>query len=194
MPIEARWRGDTRRTAVPGIFNRFTDRIRRDEAIEALQAHTGLVLRTAARVLGNMDDAEDVAHDLAEKLLRSPPADVESWPALLKTMAVNRAIDQLRRRRDVGEAEEPVTHHGPESQLTRTQRAEAIRRALGQLSERDAQLFSLFYLADLPQKAIAEQLGMKSNAVSVALHRVRHRLAAQIDPSLKPEHDGDVPS
>ncbi len=190
MPIEARWRGNTQRMAVPGILTGIFDRPQRDEALDALQAHAGLVLRSAARVLGNMDDAQDVAHDIAEKLLRSPPKDVESWPALLKTMAVNRAIDVVRRRRESGEAEEPTTHHGPESHTVQGEQAAALRQALAQLSGRDASLFSLFYLADLPQKDIARQLDMSENAVSVALHRVRQRMCALIDPSLKPEHDG----
>ncbi|MEE4174414.1 MAG: sigma-70 family RNA polymerase sigma factor [Xanthomonadales bacterium] len=147
------------------------------ELIEALQAHAGLILRTAARVTGSMADAEDIAQDLAEKLLRRPPRDVRSWPALLKTMAVNAAIDQTRRRRGTGAEAEPVTHEGPESTLVRREKARCLREALGQLSERDAQLFSLCYLADLSHADIGRQLGMKPNAVSVALHRIRQRLA-----------------
>ena len=139
---------------------------------------TGLRIRCALT-----GDAEDIAQDLAEKLLRKPPRDVRSWPALLKTMAVNAAIDRTRRRRETGLETEPATHEGPETELTRVEQAERLQQALGQLSVRDAQLFSLCYLADLSHADIGRQLDMQPNAVSVALHRVRRRLAAILDPN-----------
>ncbi|MEM1412161.1 MAG: sigma-70 family RNA polymerase sigma factor [Pseudomonadota bacterium] len=154
------------------------------ELVEALNAHAGLVIQAAARVLGSVHAAEDVAQDLAEKLLRSPPRDVRSWPALLKTMAVNAAIDRLRRQRkersldDVREA--PANDDDPEQRFERAQKAGALRAAVAQLSERDALLFSLFYLADLSQRDIADQLSMTRSAVGVALHRVRDRLRQQL--------------
>lgn len=149
-----------------------------EELIEALNAHAGLILRSAARVLGNMTDAQDVAQDLAEKLLRCPPRDVRSWPALLKTMAVNAAIDRCRRRKKQGDAPEPVTHHSPETELGRLEKAAALRAALDQLSQRDRQLFSFCYLADMSHADIGNELGMNSNSVGVALHRIRQRLGA----------------
>lgn len=160
------------------------------EAVEALRIHAGLIIQSAARVLGSVDEAQDVAQDLAEKLLRSPPEGVRSWPALLKTMAVNASIDRIRRRRDETEVPELPGGDDPEQVLGRGEKAAAIREALARLSQRDATLFSLFYLADLPQADIARHLEMNPNSVGVALHRVRQRLAQYIDPSLKPETAG----
>lgn len=147
-----------------------------NELVQALSAHAGLIIQTASRVTGSLAEAQDVAQDLAEKLLRRPPADVRSWPALLKTMAVNAAIDRTRRRRDAGMAPEPITHEGPDTALEQEEKAAALRQALNALSERDAQLFSFYYFADLSHADIARQLDMKTNAVTVALHRVRQRL------------------
>ncbi|MEL7374352.1 MAG: hypothetical protein AAGJ36_07800, partial [Pseudomonadota bacterium] len=53
-----------------------TRRARRDELIAALRAHTGIVLASAIRVVGSLHEAEDIAQDIAERLLRSPPVDV----------------------------------------------------------------------------------------------------------------------
>ena len=78
----------------------FPSRVDEQELTEALRAHAGLMISAVARVLGDVAEAEDVAQDIAEKLLRKRPAEVGSWPAFLKKMAVNRAIDRLRRRRD----------------------------------------------------------------------------------------------
>jgi RNA polymerase sigma-70 factor (ECF subfamily) len=159
------------------------------ELVEALNAHAGLVLQTAARITGSLAEAQDVAQDLAEKLLRKPPRDVRSWPALLKTMAVNASIDRTRRRREVGEAAEPVSLDGPDKALEQEEQAAALRRALDELSERDAQLFSFYYFADLSHADIGRQLEMKPNAVTVALHRIRHRLGENIRNKLDENHE-----
>jgi RNA polymerase sigma-70 factor (ECF subfamily) len=58
---------------------------------------------------------------------------------------------------------------------------DAIRRleladAVGRLSPRDRELIALRYGADLKARDIAEQAGMSTNAVEVALHRALGRL------------------
>lgn len=149
---------------------------RRNELIDALSTHAGLILSSAVRVLGSMQDAEDVAQDIAERLLRSPPNGIQNWPAYLKTLSINGAIDRLRKRRPTVGPDDIADSRTPESQFEADQRALALRDALARLGQRDANLFSLYYLADLSQAEIGRQLDMSENAVSVALHRVRHRL------------------
>ena len=164
----------------------------RADLVRALHAHAGLIISSAARVSGNLADAEDIAQDIAEKLLRSPPAGVRSWPAYLKTMAVNKAVDQLRRRKDWAvEVEPPGVVADSESVLYHAQRADILRRAIAKLPERDGQIFALHYLGDLPHSDIAAQMNMTANAVGVALHRIRARLAAGVRASLDLE-EGDV--
>jgi RNA polymerase sigma-70 factor (ECF subfamily) len=156
-----------------------------NDIVQALSVHAGLIMGVAARILGDLAEAEDIAQDIAEKLLRRPPKEITSWPALLKTMAVNAAIDRTRRRRESSDPAELITHDGPEQRVMRQQQAAALRDALRQLPRRDATLFSLFYLADLPQSEIAQLMDMNRSAVGVALYRVRQRLADLIDPSFK---------
>lgn len=165
---------------------------RRGESLEALHTHAGLVISAAGRVLGSLADAEDIAQDIAEKLLRSPPHTVESWPALLKTMAVNGALDQLRKRRDGSELPDREPVAGPETLVSDSQRADALRAAIGALPERDGQLFSLYYFGDLSQVDIAAQLGMTPNAVGVAIHRLRERLTRDVRERLGLTDTGDT--
>lgn len=162
----------------------------RAELAGALDAHAGLIIRSAARVLGNLDDAEDVGQDIAEKLLRSPPSDVRSWPALLKTMAVNRALDRLRRSKNRLNFEPAQTIDDPEAVLHDEQRAEVLRRAIARLPERDGQLFALYYFGDLTHADIAARMNMTENAVGVALHRLRKRLTSDVRSLLETE-EGD---
>ena len=168
---------------------------RASNALEtALYAHVGLILKTAGRVLGNAEDAEDVAQDIAEKLLRAPPKDVKHWPALLKKLAVNRSIDKLRTRRATEPestiADIPSNRPQPQQALAEHERAEALRRAVAMLNQRAATLFSLCYLADMSHAEIAAALNIKENAVGVALHRVRKQLARLIRQDLKLTEDG----
>jgi DNA-directed RNA polymerase specialized sigma24 family protein len=86
----------------------------RDTLVDALDAHAGLILRSAAQVLGSLDDAQDVAQDIAEKLLRAPPTAVRSWPAFLKTMSINAALDRLRRRKHRQDFEPPQSIDSPD--------------------------------------------------------------------------------
>ena len=156
------------------------------ELLNALQAHTGLILSCAGRVLGNMADAEDVAQDMVESLLKSPPTEIKHWPAFLKTMACNRAIDKLRKRKKQLEPDGdfPSADSLPDETVEQAQRAAALRTAIGNLSSHHANLFSLCYFADLSHASIAAQLQMQENAVSVALHRIRKQLADDIRQQL----------
>lgn len=152
----------------------------RAELVDALDAHAGLIVRSAARVLGNIHDAEDTAQEIAEKLLRSPPADVRSWPAYLKTMAVNGALDRLRRRKNWTDFDPPQAIDDPETVLYNQQRAEVLRHAIARLPDRDGQLFALYYFGDLTHADIGKRMNMTANAVGVSLHRLRGRLTADV--------------
>ena len=158
---------------------------RRAELIEALNAHAGIMIATAIRVLGSLHDAEDVAQDIAERLLRSPPSSIKNWPAYLKTLSINRAIDRLRKRRSTLGTDDIADSSTPETQFEADQRARALRDAIATLKHRDATLFSLYYLADLSQSEIGRQLDMKESAVGVALHRIRQRLSDNLRAQLK---------
>jgi RNA polymerase sigma-70 factor, ECF subfamily len=56
-----------------------------------------------------------------------------------------------------------------------------LRDCLGELEGRARQLCELRYAGDLPPAAIADQVGMKSNAVAKALQRIREQLRACIE-------------
>ena len=57
----------------------------------------------------------------------------------------------------------------------------ALHGAVAHLDARDRELVALRYGADLSTREIARLLGMKANAVDVALHRCRARLRAELE-------------
>ena len=62
----------------------------------------------------------------------------------------------------------------------------ALRRALDRLEPRDRELVALRYGADLTARQIAGVLGMRTNAVEVALHRALARLRVDLETPLQP--------
>ena len=56
-----------------------------------------------------------------------------------------------------------------------------LGRVVGGLPERDRELVALRYGADLTARQIGELLGMRTNAVEVALHRVLQSLREALE-------------
>ena len=59
----------------------------------------------------------------------------------------------------------------------------ALRQAIATLSPRDQELLALRYGADLSARAIAKLVGLRTNAVEVALHRAISRLRQLLEGS-----------
>jgi DNA-directed RNA polymerase specialized sigma24 family protein len=57
----------------------------------------------------------------------------------------------------------------------------SVAAAVAALEESDRDLIALRYGADLSARQIGQLLGMKSNAVDVALHRARERLRIELE-------------
>jgi RNA polymerase sigma-70 factor, ECF subfamily len=71
-----------------------------------------------------------------------------------------------------------------------TVRRVTLGAALAKLSERDRELLALRYGADLTAGQIGELLELQPNAVEVALHRARERLAASLGGPNEGESEG----
>jgi RNA polymerase sigma factor (sigma-70 family) len=151
--------------------------------VAALAAQYGpMVFRAAWRVLGSRSAAEDVQQQVFLKLLESPPAGVESWPAFLTTSATRLAIDHLRRQRRwrilAPLWPTPVPEDSPLDDVERAEAARFMRGALARLPSRDATCFVLRHLHGMSPGDIGRMLGLSENHVSVSVHRARTALEA----------------
>src|SRR4051812_31217587 len=139
------------------------------------------VFRAALRVTGNPADAEDVLQTVFLRVMAagSDAGDVALPAAYFRRAAVNAAVDVLRRRELRGESvyDDQTPHVVQPPGLLK----ERLRRALGILDRDDASLFLLRHVEGLSIEELAGMFQIEKNNVSVRLHRVRHRLQAEMD-------------
>jgi RNA polymerase sigma-70 factor, ECF subfamily len=139
--------------------------------------------RTAYRILGQVNEAEDCVQDVFVELLsRGRQCDADHWPAVLRWMTTVRALDGLRRRRASREAGPgpldtlPVNDSGIFEQASAIEMHEWLRSAVDTLPPRQAQVFALRCFAEMSYDQIASVLQIKLGAVGVILHEARQHL------------------
>ena len=159
-----------------------------------IEEHGPSVWQTAYRLLGNRADAADCFQETFVSALEVCRRQrVRDFSALLTRLATARAIDQLRqrfRRKNFNSnlTDLPVTQSanpGPALAAQQRELAAGLRELLGKLPAREAQAFCLRYLNDMSYRQIANELGVKTNAAGVLLHRAKARLRECFESSAK---------
>ena len=143
-----------------------------------------MVFQTAFRVLGNVADAEEAAQEVfLEVMSRAPVHEVQNWGAYLRKLAVFRALDRRRQRRDDLSLEPdqlPAITPSPHDEAVGRELADSLRNLIAGLPEREGAVFVLRYFERLNNPQIAEVLGISTGAVAAAIHKVRAKLEAAI--------------
>jgi len=148
--------------------------------------HSELVYRSAFRITGRADDAEDVLQTVFLRLARQPePLDLQPTPrAYLHRAAINAALDVVRVRRrtpSIPLEEMPgLSGVAAGDQETRLQIRHVIQSAISSLNDRAAEIFTLKYLEGYENSEIAEMLGISPLVLPVLLHRARARVRNEI--------------
>ena len=107
--------------------------------------------------------------------------DLAGFATWLMTIARNVAIDHYRRRRNhapLEAAEHVAAGDDPHHVVERREQLERLSRLLGQLPDRDRELVSLKYGAELTNRAIAKQMKLTETNVGTLLHRAVQKLRA----------------
>jgi RNA polymerase sigma-70 factor (ECF subfamily) len=147
---------------------------------------TPRVLAHAYRLLGDRDEAEDVAQEAMMRLWRIAPewrqgeAKVTTW---LYRVVANLCTDRLRRRRgvDLDSVPEPVDDApGAEDGLQQRARADALQAALLQLPERQREAVVLRHIEGLGNPEIAEIMEIGVEAVESLTARGKRALSAAL--------------
>lgn len=169
------------------------------EAREALLKTCGTrVQNLAYQILGNVEDARDLAQDALLRLLLGLKSYDVSRPfdAWLRRLVVNLAIDRRRAAAraprqddtDIG-ATLPGREQSPDSLVETGELRGALARICAGLPERQCLVFILRDIQDFSCEEIAEVLGLKPPTVRVHLARARLRIRDQLK-KLYPERMG----
>ena len=149
---------------------------------ELYERHYEAVFRAALRVTGNPADAEDVLQTVFLRVLArgGDVEDVALPAAYFRRAAVNAAVDVLRRRELHAESvyDDRAPHAAVQPPFLLKER---LRRAIAALDSEDASLFLLRHVEGLSIEELAGMFQMEKNNVAVRLHRIRHRLQAEME-------------
>lgn len=152
---------------------------------EALMAeHKPRVLRTAYRLLGKLEDAQDVCQEVFLRLLKhldtlDAPAQAGLYQGWLYRVTVNLCHDQHRRRPAIVETE--IEHPDPAPRIDRVlemdERKRLLTAGLSRLTERERSAIVLRDIEGLPTREVAAILGVEEITVRTHCASGRAKLA-----------------
>ncbi len=160
--------------------------------------HGAAVWQTAYRLLGNREEAADCyGQTFLAAIELSRRQKVRNYGGLLRWLCTCRAMDRLRQRGRQAGREEGLadwsnvasTNPGPVEEAQAAELSERLRGALAGLPSREAEVFCMRYLSELSYRDIGRQLGLKTSAVGMLLHRARGRLREMLG---QPDGAGDA--
>jgi len=138
------------------------------------------------RMLNNANDAEDAAQETFLRAYQAMKKYDQSrpFPTWLLSIAAHYCIDQIRKRRMTVVSMEEMPYleisdnaPGPESNLSRREEQESVRRLLGTLSPTDRAAVVMYYWYDFSYEEIGKALSLSLSAVKSRLHRARLGMA-----------------
>lgn len=163
----------------------FSDSVLRSEAdaqSEFVQAHLRRIFLLIYRIVGNVDDAQDLTQETFIKALQRQTQlkDLEKSAQWLSRIASNTAIDFLRKNNrfqplDMHElAEKRIDFSSPESQVLRREFQSQLDDGLASLTERERMALLLRDVEDLPADQVAAQ--MNCSMATVRSHIANARI------------------
>jgi RNA polymerase sigma-70 factor, ECF subfamily len=154
---------------------------------ELYTAHHAMVYRTAHRITGNAQDAEDVMQTVFMRMLKrehSPsgqPAmtEIDNPESYLRRSAVNAALDIVRARQADNTLElEHMATSGSCTELRDLR--DTMRRALSKLAPKTAEMVALRFFEGYTNPEIAKLMGISQIVVAVTVHRARKKLQQEL--------------
>jgi RNA polymerase sigma-70 factor (ECF subfamily) len=147
------------------------------------------LLALATRVMGDRDEANDVAQEAFVRIWKQAPrwqagqARFDTW---LHRVVLNLCYDRLRRHREIVPADdhdlpEPIDHAPlPEDQLDEAARNRRIAAALAALPARQREALVLQYYQELSNIEAAALMNITVDALESLLSRARRNLRSHL--------------
>jgi RNA polymerase sigma-70 factor (ECF subfamily) len=139
---------------------------------------------------GDVSAVEEIYQEISLAAVKQeavvPEAKVAPWLyrlAVRQSLLHRRRLGRQRRLRNGFARERPAEADetaDPLAWLISDERRQLIRRAIGRLNSKDAELLLLKYTEDWSYHELAAHLGISHSAVETRLHRARQRLRAEL--------------
>ncbi len=147
-----------------------------------MAAHERMVMRTAYRLLGRLEDAQDAAQEVFLRLFRNTgriEGDPKAW---LYRVTVNVCNDHYRKRLLVCEVDENRADPAPDPEraLTHDERKRLLMEGLAILSERERTCVVLRDIEGLSTAETAAVLGVEEGTVRSHISTGRVKLARYV--------------
>ena len=168
-----------------------------------VEQYQSLVMRTCYRILGNREDAEDVAQEVFLKMYQKAKtfrgeSQISTW---LYRVAVNLSLNLLRKRKRVryldfftvskNQPEGPAItlksseDNRPDRKLEKTEKSRILKKALDSLPEKQRVAMILHKFEGLSHREIADILQTSLSSVESLIHRAKGNLQKKLLPWLK---------
>jgi RNA polymerase sigma factor (sigma-70 family) len=147
-----------------------------------------------AYVVGDGHDAEDITGTTIERALRYRDSyDPDKGPPVAWLLGIARRCiaDRLGEAAALPDEQIEELPDVPDSSFDDVDRL-TVQAAVAALPRRERELIALRHGADLTAKQIADMLGLRTNAVEVALHRAHARLRLELAPHFAPGRAADA--
>ncbi|GAP72554.1 sigma-70 [Candidatus Symbiothrix dinenymphae] len=149
--------------------------------------YQSMVLTVVMKIVGNREDAEDIAQEVFIKVFKSleqfrEEAEFSTW---LYRIAYNTTLSELRKRKFYfASIEDNTAIEASDEEIEEGDREAQLRHldtALKQLSPEEAFLITLHYLDKQSVEAISKISDLSVSNVKVKLHRIRKKLGIEIN-------------
>jgi len=147
--------------------------------MDAYQRYGRALIRKAARMLGNVEDARDIVQGLFADIYQRPDLPLD-LPYLYRAVT-NRCLTFLRdesNRARLLAKNDPALMPPPRSTCDdRIIDSELLAKLVGALDDGECEVLSYRYLDDLTQEEIANLLGLSRRTIGKRLERIRTAVA-----------------
>jgi RNA polymerase sigma-70 factor (ECF subfamily) len=158
-----------------------------------VEKYQGYVFTLVLRYVTDRNQAEEVAQDVFVKAYRCL-ADFKGnskFSTWLYAIVHTTCLSHLRKKRDetvllendqlLSAAMHLQSHDGADNKLEQKNRKQLLEKAIATLSAEDAQVITLFYLADQSLEEIGKITGVPAATVKARLFRARQRLRTLLE-------------